>query len=94
MTLGYDPQKKYYVGTFVASMMTYLWVYDGGTLDGEEKILTLNAEGPSCTGDGKLVKYQDRIEIKSDERRVMTSHTLGDDGAWHQFMTASYRRKK
>lgn len=22
MTLGYDPQKKYYVGTFVASMMT------------------------------------------------------------------------
>jgi uncharacterized protein DUF1579 len=47
MTLGYDPEKKQYVGTWVGSMMSYLWVYDG-SLDAEEKVLTLNAEGPSC----------------------------------------------
>jgi hypothetical protein len=68
-------------------------VYDG-SLDAEEKVLTLNAEGPSCAGDGKLVKYKDAIEIKSHDHRVMTSHMLGNDGKWHPFMTANYRRKK
>lgn len=36
MTLGYDPQKQRYVGTWVGSMMTYLWLYDG-ELDADEK---------------------------------------------------------
>jgi hypothetical protein len=56
--------------------------------------LTLNAEGPSCAGDGKFAKYQDVIEVKSDDHRVITSRMLGDDGRWHEFMTANYRRKK
>lgn len=93
MTLGYDPQKKQYVGTWVGSMMSYLWVYDG-SLDAAGKVLTLNAEGPSCAGDGKLAKYRDVIEIKSADHRVLTSHLLGDDGQWCAFMTAHYRRKK
>jgi hypothetical protein len=29
MTIGYDPAKKHYVGSFVASMMTFLWIYEG-----------------------------------------------------------------
>ena len=29
MTLGYDPAKKRFVGTFIGSMMTNLWVYEG-----------------------------------------------------------------
>jgi hypothetical protein len=33
------------------------------------------------------------IEFKSDDHRVLTSHILGDDGEWHQFMTAHYRRR-
>ena len=36
MTLGYDPQKKRFVGTWIGSMMTYLWVYDG-SLDASRK---------------------------------------------------------
>ncbi|MGH8587344.1 MAG: DUF1579 family protein, partial [Gammaproteobacteria bacterium] len=74
-------------------IMSYLWVYDG-SMDAAEKRLTLNAEGPSCADDGKSAKYRDVIEVKSDDHRVMTSHTLGDDGKWHEFMTVSYRRKK
>ncbi|HKX54117.1 MAG TPA: DUF1579 domain-containing protein [Nitrosospira sp.] len=93
MTLGYDPQKKQYVGTWVGSMMTHLWIYEG-SLDEEEKILTLNTEGPSFSAEGKLGKFRDVIEIKSDDHRVLTSHMLGDDGTWHQFMTANYRRKQ
>ncbi len=92
MTLGYDPQKKQYLGTWVGSMMTHLWVY-AGSLDAEEKVLTLNTEGPTFTEEGKLAKYKDVIEVKSHDHRVLTSHMLGDDGEWRQFMTASYRRK-
>jgi hypothetical protein len=92
MTLGYDPQKKRYVGTWIGSMMTHLWSYDG-ELDAAGKVLTLNAEGPDMCTEGKIGKYRDMIELKSDGQRVLTSHMLGDDGKWHQFMTATYRRK-
>lgn len=93
ITLGYDPKRKRFVGTFIGSMMTHLWLYDG-SLDTTGKVLRLDTEGPDCTDEGKLFKYQDVIELKSADHRVMTSHRLGDDGAWHSFMTANYRRIK
>jgi hypothetical protein len=94
MTLGYDPQKKRYVGTWIGSMMTHLWVYDGA-LDAAERVLTLDAEGPSMAApDSKMARYRDVIEFKNDDYRVLTSHMLGDDGTWQHFMTAHYRRKK
>ncbi len=91
ITLGYDPHKQRYVGTWVGSMMTYLWLYDG-ELDADENMLTLNSEGPAMTGDEKIAKYKDVIEFKSNDHRVMTSHVLGHDGQWHQFMIVNYRR--
>lgn len=91
MTLGYDPLKRRYVGTFLGSMMTHLWVYDGET-DPAGQVLTLETEGPSFTDDGKMAKYKDAIEFKSDDHRVLTSNVQGDDGTWHEFMTSHYRR--
>lgn len=44
--------------------------------------------------ESKMARYRDVMEFKSQDHRVLTSHTLGDDGAWHQFMTVHYRRKK
>jgi hypothetical protein len=96
MTLGYDPAKKRYVGTWVGSMMTHLWLYDG-ELDSSGKVLTLNSEGPDMSPGalpGKLARYRDVIEIKAADHRILTSHFLGDDGKWQQFMTADYRRTK
>jgi hypothetical protein len=93
MTLGYDPQKERFVGTFIGSMMTHLWLYNG-SLDATEKVLTLDTEGPSMTSEGEMAKYRDVIEIKSDSHRVQTSHVLDEDGNWQQFMTAHYRRKQ
>lgn len=92
-TLGFDPQKKRFVGTFIGSMMTNLWVYDG-SLDASGKVLTLDTEGPAMTGDGKIAKYQDVIEIKSDDQRTLTSRMQGQDGQWTQVMTMTYRRTK
>ena len=91
MTLGFDPQKGRFVGTFVASMMTYLWVYDGW-LDASERVLTLEADGPSFTDPGAMAKYRDVVEIVSEDHRTLRSSVLGDDGEWHEFMLAHYRR--
>jgi hypothetical protein len=93
LTLGYDPQKQRYLGTWIGSMMTHLWVYEG-TLDGAERVLTLEAEGPHMATAGKLAQYKDVIEFKSEDHRVLTSQMLGDDGQWRGIMTANYWRKK
>jgi hypothetical protein len=93
MTLGYDPQKKRYLGTWIGSMMTHMWHYDG-EMDASDRILTLSAEGPSMAGDGTMAKYQDIIEIKSKDHRTLSSRVLGPDGTWNHFMTAHYRRRK
>jgi hypothetical protein len=93
MTLGYDPDRNRFVGTWVGSMMTYMWVYDGA-LDAAGTTLTLDTKGPSMAGDGKMSSYQDVIEFKSDDHRILSSQVLGDDGQWHRFMTAHYRRKR
>ena len=93
MTLGYDVQKKKYLGTWIGSMMTHMWHYDG-EMDASGRILTLSAEGPSMAGDGTMAKYQDIIEIKSENHRTLSSRVLGPDGTWNHFMTAHYRRKK
>lgn len=93
MTLGYDPKRGRFVGTWIGSMMTHLWVYEG-TLDASGKVLTLEAEGPSFATDGTMARYRDVIEIKSADHRLLTSYALGDDGEWRRFMTANYRRTK
>jgi hypothetical protein len=93
MTLGYDPAKKRFLGTFIGSMMTHMWIYDG-SLDPSGKVLTLDSEGPSFAGDGTMAKYQDVIEIRSADQRLLHSQVRGADGKWQRFMTATYRRKK
>lgn len=93
MTIGYDPAKKRFVGNFIASMMTHMWVYDGG-LDASEKVLTLDTLGPSFTEPGKMVRYQDIIEVISDDKRLLRSQGLGPDGKWMPFMRAEYTRTK
>jgi Protein of unknown function (DUF1579) len=89
MTLGYDPQKQRFTGTFIGSMMTSLWLYEG-TLEGNR--LTLDTEGPSMSGDGGTSRYRDAIELVSDDERVMTSEAEGPDGTWTRFMTMTLRR--
>jgi hypothetical protein len=92
MSIGYDPDRGRFQGTFISSMMTYLWIYDG-ELDATGNVLTIDAEGPSYTGEG-MMKYRDTIEIDGHDHRVQTSSYLGEDGSWHHFMTTHYRRVK
>jgi hypothetical protein len=92
MTLGYDPKRERFVGTFIASMMTYLWVYEG-RLDESGRKLALDTEGPDMAVEGKTAKYRETIEFISDDHRTFSSSVLGDDGEWRQVMKAHYRRK-
>ncbi len=91
MTLGFETQTKRFVGTFITSMMTHLWPYNGA-LDATGKVLTLDSEGPSFAGDGTMAKYQDIIEFVTDDYRILSSKMLGSDGQWTPFMKAHYRR--
>jgi hypothetical protein len=92
ITLGYDPAKGKFVGTFIASMMTHLWLYEG-SLDASGKVLTLDAEGPSMAGDDGMAKYQDIVTVENDNHWTLSSQMQGPDGQWVKFMTAHYRRK-
>ncbi len=93
MTLGFDPAKKRYVGSFIGSMMGMMWTYEGDR-DAAGTTLTLDTVGPSFTDEGKMIRYQDIIEFISDDHRTLSSQTLGEDGTWTRFMTAHYRRVK
>jgi hypothetical protein len=91
MTLGFDREKGRFRGTFIGSMMTHIWIYDG-ELDASGTTLTLDTEGPSYEQEGTMARYQDSIEFRGDDHRVLTSRYVGGDGQWKQFMTAHYRR--
>jgi hypothetical protein len=91
MTLGYDTAKQRFVGTFVANMMTNLWVYEG-MLEGN--VLTLDTEGPRMDDSGAIAKYQDIVEIQSDNERTLTSRMQGPDGDWTTVMSMRYTRRR
>lgn len=92
LTLGYDPATKKYVGSWVDSMTSTYWKYEG-TVDASGKTLTLDTEGP-CPMKPGLVKFKEVTEIKDKDHRIFTSSMLGDDGKWTKMITVNYRRKK
>ena len=89
ITLGYDPLKRRFTGSFIGSMMTHLWHYNG-TLQGD--VLTLDTEGPSFNDPNQMSQYQDIVTIRSDSERTLASRVRLPDGNWHDFMSATYRR--
>ena len=91
MTLGYDPARGKYVGTFVGSSMTYLWTYEGA-LDETGTKLVLDCEGPSFENVGQMARYQDTVELMGDDRRALSSVFLAGDGTWKPVMRMDYRR--
>jgi hypothetical protein len=91
-TIGYDPAKQRVVGSFVGSPMAMMWIYDG-EWDAAGKVLTLNADGPSFTGDGTTAHYQDIYEITDKDHHTLRSQVEGADGKWTQFMSMRFSRR-
>jgi len=98
ITIGYDPKRKRFVGSWIGSTMAHLWTYDG-ELDSVGRKLSLFAEGPSVDEQGnfsptKTSNYCDAIEIQDKDRRIFTGSIQGPDGSWTTMMTMHYRRKQ
>jgi hypothetical protein len=91
MTLGYSPGRNKFVGTFVASSMTDLWIYEG-FIDRDSNALVLDTEGPSFADMSKRTRYKDIIRIIDENNRTMTSLYQGESGTFDEFMTLRYRR--
>lgn len=91
MTLGYDPARRRFTGTWIGSMMTHLWIYDGG-LDETEKVLTLDCEGPDFDKPESMRRYQDVFEMESDDDRLHRALIQEEDGSWTEMMRVRYRR--
>ena len=93
LTLGYDPEKGKYVGTWVDSMTSHLWTYEG-TVDPSGRTLTLRTEGPCPLAADGRANFREVIELKGKDEKTFTSSVQTDDGQWMTIMKASYRRKK
>lgn len=92
-TIGYDAEKKKYVGTWVDSAINHMWKYEG-SVDSTGKILALEAEGPNFAAPGTTAKFQDSYEFKSDDEVIIRSKMQTEDGKWVTFMTGTAKRVK
>jgi len=92
LTLGYDTNRKKFVGTWIGSMMDYLWVYEG-ELSADGKVLTLSATGPDMGKPGTTKAYRDIHTFMNDSHRILTSQMQDENGEWQQFMEAHYYRQ-
>lgn len=91
MTLGFDATANRFIGTWIGSMMSNLWVYDG-ELDANGRILRLYADGPRFDGTPGTERYMDVIEFLTDDHRTLSGHTRNAEGVWTPFMVGHYRR--
>lgn len=91
MTLGYSVARQRYTGTFVGSMGSHLWVYDGQVSDDGRRIV-LNTEGPRFDGQG-TARYQDTIEIVDDNHWILSSQVENAEGQWFPFMKSDHFRQ-
>src|SRR5262245_25227173 len=90
LSLGYSPEKKKYVGTWIDSVTSHLWTYTG-SVDEAGKVLTLDAEGPGH--DGKPAKFREIVTVVDKDQKTFTS-SIEKDGKYVTFLKMTYTRKK
>jgi hypothetical protein len=88
MTVGWDADKKKFVGTWIDTVSPMMWHYTGA-LDGQK--LPLEAEGPSFSDPKKKTKFRDTLEIKGKDLFTLTS-SIEQDGKWTTYLTVTFTR--
>ena len=91
MHIGFDPARDRYIGHWFCSIMPGHFVYEG-TLDDDERVLTLDTTGPDFAAPDRTTQFQDIIELVDDDHRVLRSRMQHADGTWTEIMRADYRR--
>lgn len=93
ITLGYDPRRGRFVGTWCGSMMTHMFVYEG-SLDPTGRILALDTTGPDMTDPTRTSRYRDTITIVDADTREFRGELMAEDGSWKPLMKAIQRRRR
>lgn len=89
-TLGYDPEKKRYVMTWVDSMSHFLFIMEG-LYDAKTKTMSLTGKGPSMTGPG-LVDWRCVMHVPDKNHQLMKMYVAMPMGEC-QLMENAYTRK-
>jgi hypothetical protein len=90
-TVGYDPAKKKYVGSWIDSMTAGLSLVEA-TYDPAKKTMTGWVEGPDPSG--KVTKTKEVTEWKDDDTRIFTMLMTAPDGKEYPLMKITYKRRK
>lgn len=93
MTLGYDPARQVFVGSWIGSMMTHMYVYEGH-LDAAGRVLTLDCEGPDFQAPERATRYRDLLVLEGDGTRSGRSLMQAADGSWTEVMNLRFRRRE
>ena len=89
-TIGYDPNKKMYVGTWIDSMNTALTLMEG-TADADGNITMKSQQMDAMTG--AMQNVESVAKRQDEDHRTYESFVVGDDGKKTLMMTIAYTRK-
>jgi hypothetical protein len=89
---GYDPLKKQYVGTWVDTMVPFVFTLSG-TYDEATHTLTMTMEGIDAMT-GKPSKWKSVTVYTSDDTKTFELHVPGEDGKLWKMMEIKYTRRK
>ena len=90
-TFGYDPALGKFVGSYVDTIQTRMWTYEG-FLDESGTVLTFETEGPSMADPEGTTLYRDQYILEgADTKRIVTS-AQDENGAWVQFAEMAGKR--
>ncbi len=92
-TLGFDPAKGKFVGSWIGTPMAMMFVYEG-ELSADGSTLSLACTGPAFDDPTKTANYRDNIQFVSADERNFFSEVQQQDGSWKRFMQGVHRRIK
>lgn len=91
-TVGYDPQKKKYVSTWIDSMSPSIFAFEGG-YDAGRKKLEMHGEGPDCMG-GAMAQYRTTEERVNPNERIFEMFMTSPGQPEMKLFRHHYRRAK
>jgi hypothetical protein len=91
-SMGYDQQKQKYVGTWIDSMKSGLFLSEG-IADEPGKVFTMIVQG-YCDMQGKAITMKQIMELKDKDSRKLTFLSPNPDGKDMTVGTIEYTRRK
>lgn len=89
--MGYDPNKKMFVSTWVDSMQPFISMMEG-TTDESGRISTMLGEWPDQGG--TMQKWKSTSEWMDDDHRTFKMFMGDKDGEFNEMMSIDYSRRK